>query len=149
MSRLTLRYRYDASFFDPKLDRDDFGRLSVVVETDKFSGRGGFWVQWQDVREFAEALAVFPIVSGSPIVGQWGYNMQEGDDLVLRFEIASANKRGDLLVTFVVADEHHRGSRVSGSFLTNYPDIEAFRLGIGYMMESEVEEAVLEGHNLP
>jgi hypothetical protein len=43
MSRLTLRYEYDPSFFDPKLARDDFGWLSVSAETDRFSGRGGFW----------------------------------------------------------------------------------------------------------
>ena len=145
MNRLTLKYAYDRSFFDPKLTRDDFGYLSISARTDSFSGRGGFWVQWQDVREFSEALATFPIATNAPIAAQWGYEMQEGDDLILRIEIAAANKHGDLLASFVIADLHSRSSRVSGSFQTNYPDIEDFRLSIARMMDSEFEEAVLEG----
>lgn len=57
MAKLTLRYRYDPSYFDNTLTRDDFGRLSVTAETKLFSGKGGFWVQWQDVAEFGEALS--------------------------------------------------------------------------------------------
>lgn len=106
MSKLTLRYRYDPSFFDPKRLADDFGRLSIDVETDRFSGKGGFWVQWQDVKEFGEALSTFPITPDHPIVAQWGYEMQNGDDLILRLEIAPANTRGDLAVRFEIADEH-------------------------------------------
>jgi hypothetical protein len=145
MDRLALRYRYDSSFFDSKLDRDDFGRLSVEVEAEGFAGRGGFWVQWQDVIEFGEALAVFPIADDSPVVAQWGYEMQDGDDLILRIEVASADKRGNLNVRFEVADDHEVRNRVRGSFLTNYPDLDAFRLGIAKLMDNEVEEAVLVG----
>ena len=61
MDRLTLRYRYDASFFDPKLDTDDFGYLSISAEAKGLAGRGGFWVQWQDIKEFGETLSVYPI----------------------------------------------------------------------------------------
>ena len=68
MSKLTLRYQYDASFSDPTQPRDDFGWLSVRVETDRFSGNGGFWVQWQDVKEFGEALNVFPL---RPTIRSW------------------------------------------------------------------------------
>jgi hypothetical protein len=42
MSKLTFRYQYDATFFDPKRPTDDFGRLSINVETDRFSGKRGF-----------------------------------------------------------------------------------------------------------
>ena len=105
MSKLTLRYRYDSSFLDSGKQADDFGRLSVEVETNHFSGKGGFWVQWQDVREFGEALSAFPISANNPIAAQWGYDMQEGEDLILRLEVAPANKRGDLAVRFEIADE--------------------------------------------
>jgi len=145
MNRLTLKYAYDRSFFDPKLTRDDLGYLSISARTDRFSERGGFWVQWQDLREFSEALATFLIATDAPIAAQWGYEMQEGDDLILRIEIAAANKRGDLVASFVIADLHSRSSRVSDSFQTNYPDVEGFRLSIARMMDREVEEAVLEG----
>ena len=145
MSQLALRYEYDASFFNQKLTRDDFGRLSISVNTDRFSGRGGFWVQWQDVKEFGEALTVFPIKVGEPISTQWGYNMQEGEDLILRIEIAPANGRGDLKVQFEIADEFETRERVRGSFLTNYPDLDAFRLAIATLMNNEADEAVLTG----
>ncbi len=145
MSRLTLRYRYDASFFDPDQPTDDFGRLSIEVESNRFSGRGEFWVQWQDVTEFGHALNAFPITEDNSIVAQWGYDMQEGDDLILRLEIAPANKRGDLAVRFEVADEHEPGCRMRGYFVTNYPNLDAFRLGIARLMNGEGDEAVLTG----
>jgi len=145
MNKLTLRYQYDSSFFDPKQPRDDFGRLSVEVETDRFSGKGGFWVQWQDVKEFGEALSAFPITIDHPISAQWGYDMQEGEDLIVRLEIAPANKRGDLAARFVIADEHEPGCRASGWFITNYPDLDAFRAGIARLMDREAEEAILIG----
>ncbi|KPF48238.1 hypothetical protein IP65_20695 [Novosphingobium sp. AAP1] len=145
MSRLTLQYQYDSSFFDANKPRDDFGRLSVAVETERFSGEGGFWVQWQDVKEFGEALDAFPITAEKPIAVQWGFNMQEGDDLVLRLEIAPANRRGDLLVRFEIADDYEPQNRVRGRFLTNYPDLDAFRAGIKLLMSGEAAEAVLVG----
>jgi hypothetical protein len=145
MSKLTLGYKYDASFFDQKLTRDDFGRLSVAVETDRFSGKGGFWVQWQDVKEFGEALGSFPITEDHPITAQWGFDMQEGDDLILRLEIAPADKRGNLAVRFEVADDVEPQNRARGFFLTNYPDVDAFRVGIARLMNGEAEEAILNG----
>lgn len=145
MSHLSLRYEYDASFFDSKKTRDDFGRLSVAATTDQFAAKGGFWVQWQDVREFGEALAAFPISSDTPIVAQWGFDMQEGDDLILRIEIAPANRRGDLTVRFEIADEYEPRDRTRASFLTNYPDVDAFRSEIAKLMDRELDEAVLKG----
>ena len=147
MSKLVLSYRYDASFFktNPNQIRDDFGLLSVAVETDRFSGKGGFWVQWQDVKEFGEALETYPIREDQPIAVQWGYDMQEGDDLILRIEIAPADKRGNLAVGFEIADDYEPRDRVRGSFLTNYPDLAAFRVGIEQLMNREAEEAVLSG----
>lgn len=145
MSKLTLRYEYDASFFDPEQPTDDFGRLSVEAVTDRFVGKGGFWVQWQDVKEFGEALAAFPITAEHPITAQWGYDMQEGEDLILPLEIAPANLRGDLAVRFEIADEDEPNCRVRGRFNTNYPDLDAFRSGITRLMASEAEEAILIG----
>ncbi|MFZ2998280.1 hypothetical protein [Sphingobium sp.] len=145
MNKLTLRYQYDASFFDPKQPTDDFGRLSIEVKTDRFSGEGGFWVQWQDVKEFGEALSAFPITTDHPITAQWGYEMQEGDDLILRLEIAPANNRGDLAVRYEIADEHEPHCRTRGWFTTNYPDLDLFRVSIARLLDREAEEAILIG----
>jgi hypothetical protein len=148
MSHLTLEYRHDASFFDPKLPRDDFGHLALSVATDRVSGRGSFWVQWQEVTEFGELLAAYPISPEAPIMVQWGYETLEGEDLILRIEIAPANRTGDLLVRVEIADDlpdHGPRDRVRASFLTNYPQLESFRSGIAKLMEGAVSEAVLTG----
>jgi hypothetical protein len=137
MSKLTLRYRYDSSFLEPGKQADDFGRLSIEVETEQFSGRGGFWVQWQDVREFGDALGTFPLAEDNPVTVQWGYDMQEGDDLVLRLEIAPANNRGDLAVRFEIADEDQPDCRVRGRLITNYSDIALFRTEIRSVMDRQ------------
>jgi len=145
MNQLTLRYEYDASYFNPKLSRDDFGRLSIAVETERFAGRGGFWVQWQDVREFGESLGAYPIGVDEPISVQWGYDMQEGDDLILQIEIAPLKKTGDLRVRVEIADDHEPTQRVRASFVTNYPDLAAFQTEIAKLMDREAESAVLCG----
>jgi hypothetical protein len=145
MNKLTLTYKHDASFFDPKLTRDDFGRLSISVETERFSGNGGFWVQWQDVKEFGEALGRYPIPEGEPITAQWGFEMQEGDDLILRLEIVPADVRGNLSIRFEIADDFEPHNRLRGSFLTNYSDLDAFRIGIAHVMGNEAGEAILRG----
>ena len=144
-SALRLSYRYDPSYFNPKLDRDDFGRLFLSVATAQFSGKGGFWVQWQDVVSFAESLAVYPMPQGTVISMQWGYDMHEGDDLIQKLEISPADTRGNLKVRFEIADDNHSENRVRGTFLTTYPELELFRLGIERVMKSEVEEATLTG----
>ena len=46
MDKLILSYRYDRSYFDKTLDPDDFGLLSLRVQTEHFTGEGSFWVQW-------------------------------------------------------------------------------------------------------
>jgi len=137
MSDLTFRYRFD--------DADDFGWLDVAVATDKFSGRGGFWVQWQDVREFGEKLVAYPIEPDAPVSAAWGYEMLEGDDLVVGLEIAPANATGDLRVQVELADYTEKSERVRTSFVTNYPDLEQFRKAIASLMDRKADEAILSG----
>jgi len=145
MSSLTFRYEFNPSFFDPKLPRDDFGRLTVSAQTAHFSATGGFWVQWQDIAEFGQSLGVFPIPKDAPIVAQWGLDQLEGDDLILRIEIAPANRRGDLAVRFEIADDYEPQERVRASFRTNYPELTAFRDDIAKLVKNEIQEAVLVG----
>jgi hypothetical protein len=145
MAQLNLTYRYDGT---PERILDDFGRLSLSVDSEHFSGRGGFWVQWQDVREFGERLKTYPIPVSMPVVAQWGYEMQEAEVLILRIEVAAANKTGDLTVQVEIADDtHDKGprDRVRCSFRTNYPQIEAFSSAIAKVMDGETPEALLTG----
>ena len=142
MYLLTFRYRYDGT---PQNILDDFGRLDVRVSTACFSGTGGFWVQWQDVKEFGASLGTYPISADAPLAAQWGYNMQEGDDLILKVEIAPANASGDLKVAVEIADDNNRSNRVRTSFTTNYPDLLSFQSQIAQLMTGEIDEAVLSG----
>lgn len=146
MSRLALRYEYDPSYSDPSLGRDDFGRLSVAVETDRFSGRGGFWVQWQDVVKFGESLSIYPISAEKPLVVQWGYASLEGEDVIIRIEIGPKDNLGELIARVEIADDHDASKRVRTSFRTGYPALEMFQRDIAALMAGDSEVATLLGH---
>lgn len=64
-AKLTLRHQFSS---DPY---DDFGWLALSVQTYAFTGRGGFWVQWHDVKELASKLDAYPFSSASPFVEEW------------------------------------------------------------------------------
>jgi hypothetical protein len=146
MNCLKLRYRYDASFSDPKLDRDDFGRLELSVETQNQSGTGGFWVQWQDVRELATALSAYPIAKDKPISARWGFDDCEDDNVIIDLLVEPKDALGELIARIELADEHEQWRRVRTAFRTGYPALEMFVRDIGRVMDSEIEEAVLLGH---
>ena len=137
----TLTFRYDFSD-DPG---DDFGWLTVEVSSRGFAGKGSFWVQWQDVAEFGQSLSNYPIPPDARLKAQWGFEMQEGEDLRLKVEIAPANDTGDLVVETEVADYLTPSKRVRTSFLTNYPELEAFRTSIAKLMSRDAEKATLLG----
>lgn len=77
MNHLTLSYRYDESFGGghgldgiDRPGRDDFGLLTLSVDSGDFSGTGSFLVQWQNVLAFGKRLDVFPIPPpGQRLVG--------------------------------------------------------------------------------
>lgn len=95
--------------------------------------------------EFGNALNAYPIREDQPVIVQWGFNMQEGADLILPLEIAPADKRGNLADSFVIADDFDPRDRVRGTFLTNYPNLAAFTVGIEQLMNCNVEKAILSG----
>ena len=137
MSSLTVTYQHS-------LD-DDFGRLRLALATEDFSGRGGFWVQWQDVEEFAASLGAYPLPVASPPIAQWGFEKLEGDDLIIGLEVKPADTRGTLLVSVEVADDFEPRRRLRANFTTHYPQLEAFQQALMKVMRREAEEAVLTG----
>ena len=143
-SSLTFAYKFTG---DP---HDDFGWLDVAVVTERISGRGGFWVQWQDVKEFGEGLSTYPISPDVPLKAAWGYEPWQGDTLVVSVEIAPANNRGDLVVKVWLREHTEMGEGepsecLRTTFITNYPDLEAFRLAIANLMDGKAEKAELLG----
>ena len=136
MKHVILRYKFSTD--------DDFGWLDVEVNS-TFSGRGGFWVQWQDVQEFGQSLRAYPLPADALRRGAWGYEPWEGDSLIVRIEVVPANATGDLRVEVEVADHFEQSNRVRTSFLTNYPQLEAFSDAVVRMMRRETTEAILVG----
>ena len=142
MSHLAFRYQYDGS---PSLVLDDFGRLEMKVITESRSGQGGFWVQWQDVKEFGETLSTFPIDDHKPINAEWGYTENGVYERVLSVTIAPAEARGALRVRVEIADEHDPSDHVRASFRTSYAALAAFQTEVARLMAGEIEQAVLKG----
>lgn len=142
MNQLVLRYEYDGN--EPIMD--DFGRLTMSVTTDQFSGSGRYWVQWQDLVEFGNSLATFPIPPDAALEARWGLLDCLGDNLALAVSIAPANSTGDLRVTAEIGRcSNLSGDQLRTSFLTNYPDIERFRLSLARLMDRKAEQALLKG----
>lgn len=59
--------------FEFSRDGDDFGWLTAEVQTPRFRGSNGMWVQWQDVSDLAEALRAHPIKQNDPVTADWGF----------------------------------------------------------------------------
>jgi hypothetical protein len=74
----------------------------------------------------------------------------EGDAPVVSIEIAPAGKRGDLAVKVWLRDHMEMGEGepsecLRTTFITHYPELEAFRVQIANLMEGKAEEATLLG----
>jgi len=135
MSRLILRYHRDPY--------DSYNPLGADVETPRFRGRGGMEVPWQDLQDFAAALAAYPIPAGTSVESHWGFRKCEGDDLILLIEITPLNLRGDLRARVEIADQDNPSQRLRAAFKTNYSAIDRFRKQLLAMAEGEAFEAEL------
>ncbi|MBB5713106.1 hypothetical protein [Sphingomonas xinjiangensis] len=142
MAKLTFRYRYDGT---PKLILDDFGRLDLQVVTEDRSGRGGFWVQWQDVKEFCGTLGTYPIDATQPLSAEWGYTEDEVYHQVLSITIAPVDALGHLRVRVTIADEHDPIDCVKTSFQATYADLTSLQVQLVALMAGDSEEATLRG----
>lgn len=137
-SSLTLKYEFSR-------DGDDFGWLTARVETRDFSGRNGMWVQWQDVTEFAQALAAYPIAADEPIVREWGFGGDGDHEVVTSVSIAPQGRTGGLIVDVYLANYYDLFHRCQTCFQSDYPTLDRFRRDLASMMRREAQTAVLSG----
>ena len=135
--KLTLDYNFSSDPYDAH------GWLEMRVETENFFGQGGFWVQWQEIEELAEAILQYPITKRSPIVRDWGFSQAGSYTSILRFELTPKNMLGDILVLVRIADYDDHTKYVGTSFRTTYSALEWFSRDIGRMMRKEIGEAQL------
>lgn len=143
-AQLAVRYEFSS---DPE---DDFGWLAMSVETDPFVGRGGFWVQWQNVDEWAAKVDAFPFSAQQPCIEEWGQCDSDGSnyEVIIGVSILPANKTGDLDVLVRIADHHDTRRQCQAVFRTNYPDTARFAADLQAVMRREQSEAILVGRNV-
>ena len=141
-ARLALRYDFSSD--------DDFGWLEANLSTAKISGRMGFWVQWQDVKEWASELTAFPMRSNYQSEADWGQSESDGSNYQPIIKIViSASQLGKLDVAVKLAD--HLDERVGcrGTFSTDFPALQRFAEDLGALMNRQRDEAVLTGVSDP
>lgn len=139
-ANLTLSYKFSD-------DDDDFGWLAACFESARLSATGGFWVQWQDVAEWAEQLFQFPIPADKPVDADWRQTDLSGGNRqsIVRIRIAPVGRSGQLEVHLVLSDHNERRHRIETVFRTEYGLLERFATEVRQMMQRRAEKAVLEG----
>ena len=117
------------------------------MRTARIWGVGGFWVQWQDLEEWAAKLVAYPL--DGPVEADWG-QVPAGCDYqtVVGILVAAANRTGALEVRVTLTDRDDPRFRCETVFTTRYPDLERFAAELGAMTKREAEEAVLRGGDL-
>ena len=145
-NRITIGYQFDPSHFDKSLPLGSFGSLSIVVETRDLSGRGSYWVQWQDVLEFAENLGRHPIEKNDPVALALGHHQENSETPMIGLQIASTGSLGELeaIVSLMENDEPRKQLRTF--FRVGYPAVEMFKNDLERLMKGEIEVAELIGH---
>jgi len=143
-AELTLCYEFSS---DPD---DDFGWLAVSVQTDAFTGRGGFWVQWQNVKEMVPKLDAYPFSPANPFVEEWGQCDSDGSnyEVIVGISILPANKTGDLDVIVRIADHHDTRRQCQAVFRTNYSNTANFAIELRALIDRQRAEAVLLGQDV-
>jgi len=135
--------------YDFSRDDDDFGWLQAKVQTPPVSGTLGFWVQWQDVAEWGEALFHYPIPRDSPVIVDWGLSESDGTNYqpVVKVAIVAVDAVGHLDVEVHLSDRADRRRQCQAVFRTTYAELARFGAEIGAMMGRTSDEAVLTGYD--
>jgi hypothetical protein len=128
-------------------DGDDFGWLIARLETPEFGGRNGMFVQWQDLVEYSEALARYPIAAVDPVIEEWGLGTVEDYNCITRIVIGPSGPTGGLLCDVSLSDYHDPDFGCRSRFATDYMAVEQFRQQLAAMMRKEGRQAVLAAVN--
>ncbi|QNP43738.1 hypothetical protein H9L15_03475 [Sphingomonas daechungensis] len=134
---LTLAYEFTN---DPN---DDFGWLAASVEASGFRARNGFWVQWQDLVEFASRLAPYPLPTNGPVEAEWGYSENGEYTRVTLISLSQTSATGKVSVSVDLADYYEPRRRCQVIFDTSYASLELFRQELEDLMARKKETAVL------
>jgi hypothetical protein len=122
---------------------DDFGWLVARFETPDFCGQNGMFVQWQDLVEYGEALARYPIEAADPVIAEWGFGSVDDYTCITRIVLGPRGPTGGLLCDVSLSDYHDPEYRCRSRFTTDYPAVEQFRQQLAALMRKEGKQAVL------
>ena len=135
---LTLTYEFTN---DPD---DDFGWLQVSAEGKGFAGTAGFWVQWQDVSEWAAKLDTYPLPS-SGIEEEWGYTEEGTYHRVIYIGLRQSTPNGRVAVRLGLRNYNDVSAHAEVSFETVYSRLAEFKTEVEQLVARNSERATLLG----
>ena len=146
MPGLSLSYTHDRSYFEKSLPRDDFGWLEANIVTSKVSANAGFWVQWQDIQEFGEALPTDKKRLTSSLAVDWGSTDAGIYTPHIAISLSPKGDLGEILVAVELSDFHEPTSLARATFRATYSAIEIFKEDIVRLLACQADKAELLGH---
>jgi len=134
---LKLSFEHDG---DPN---DDVGWLLIDVTADGFAGRGGMWVQWQDLLELSEKLEAFPLPKDNPIGEDWGYGGGDDYQSIISLQFSNAGNRGPVKVLVQINVEDDLELAVKCKFNVAYSSLDQFRGKLAEMAKRKAGSCLL------
>lgn len=135
---LTVSYNFTN---DPD---DDFGWFQVSAEGKGFAGTAGFWVQWQNISEWAAKLDTYPLPS-SGIEEEWGYTEDGTYHRVIFIGLKQIAPNGRVALRLDLRDYYDPSLRAEFSFETAYSRLAEFKSDVERLMARSSERATLLG----
>lgn len=133
---LSLAYDHDPT--------DDFGWLRVSAEAKGFAAKAGFWVQWQDVVEWAAKLDAYPLPPNG-IEQDWGFVQDGTHRKVISIGLKQSTRTGRVTVRLELTDYHDPSCHAEFSFQTAYSNLDDFKKEVEQVMAQTRERATLLG----
>ena len=140
------------SYYD---DGDGTGKLHVRATSNGFAGEGGAWFSDQQVLEFADGIAAFPISEkDSPVIRGGFYKRDMSGELeqeLLALAVYHIDRTGHVAVQVRIATEVWPPNRpesqqsVKLEIRTSYQPILQFSKDLKALVKGAVTEAVLHG----
>ena len=135
-------------------DDDGTGKLHVRASCNGFSGDGSAWFSTDELKDFAAALATYPITEENPPAIRGGFYSRdmtgelEQEHLSLR--VYPIDRTGHLGFQIRIATEVSPQTRpesqhfVQLEILTTYEPLRQFSGQMKSLLDGDIEEAVLE-----
>lgn len=140
-------------------DGDGTGKLLAQASSSGFSGEGGAWFSKAELQDFAEAIAMYPIVEGDSTKIAAGFPKEDGSsDLEqehLAIMVYPIDRTGHLGIQVRIATEIWKQTRPESQHLvrleimTSYEPLAKFSRDLKSLIEGRLAEAVLDADLLP